>query len=68
MQSEDEQMNNHLNAIRLFLSLVWRVWDKQVPQRIDVKTAWAVAKQVWLTPPRPISRGQFILSMLGCSK
>lgn len=45
-----------INAIFLFLKIVWRKWDKVevedgkwVTLRIDCQTAWHVSKSIWLS-------------------
>lgn len=49
-------MKKYIKTTRLFLSIVWRVWDrvwieeegKEVTLRIDWKTAWTVAAGIHL--------------------
>ena len=39
-------------ALHLFAGIVWRRIDDRIPDRIDVRTAWAVARAIHDGKPR----------------
>jgi len=41
-------MKKYLNFSMLFLSLVWRRFDSEIPDRIGASTAYKIAKLIWL--------------------
>jgi len=38
-------MKNKIRAIWLFLRIVWRDW---YGEKIDIRTAWEVARDIWI--------------------
>lgn len=46
-----QRLYHRYQAVRLFLAIVWRVWDEYPDgshYRLSARTAWSVARGVWL--------------------
>jgi hypothetical protein len=46
-----KRIYNHIMRLRLFSSIVWRVWDEDPEDgvyRISIRTAWSVSHGVWM--------------------